>query len=82
MEFKKPMSERLPTERFAECGLDDPKPFEKWEPSPEQIARWSREIREANEVARLDESGPPGAIDEPARLCIADFFVTTGFENQ
>ncbi len=41
---------------FAECELDDAKPFPSWLPSPEQIAAWSARIREEREFERLDES--------------------------
>ena len=40
-----------------ELGIDDPSPFPGWLPSPEQIARWSKQIREENEEARRDENG-------------------------
>ena len=47
----------LPTERFAECSLDDAKPFEGWEPSPQQLERWSLQIRMEREAARLEGMG-------------------------
>ena len=40
---------------FAECELDDPKPFPTWEPSPSQIERWAAEIRVEREAARCDD---------------------------
>ena len=48
-------ADALPVKHFAECGLDDPKPFEGWEPSPAQIAEWAAQIREEREAERIDE---------------------------
>ena len=46
--------DRLPTALFAECELDDPKPSAAWEPSPDQIRRWSEQIRDEREELRRD----------------------------
>ena len=39
----------LPLRHFDESvGLDDPRPFEGWEPSPRQIREWAAIIRSEN----------------------------------
>ncbi len=49
-------ADTLPVNRFDESiTLDDPKPFEGWEPSPRQIAEWSAQIREEREAERIEE---------------------------
>jgi hypothetical protein len=50
-------ADSLPTAHFAECELDDPKPFPSWEPSPSQIERWAAEIREEREALKLEDVG-------------------------
>jgi hypothetical protein len=48
----------LPVQNFAPCELDDPKPFEGWEPSPAQIERWAAEIRAERQDAQKESQGP------------------------
>ena len=49
-------ADALPVKHFDESiGLDDPKPFPTWEPSPSQIERWAAEIRVEREAARCDD---------------------------
>ena len=46
----------MPLKNFDESiGLDDPRPFPSWEPSPRQIAEWAAQIREEREAERIDE---------------------------
>jgi hypothetical protein len=40
---------------FAECELDDPKPFASWEPSPRQIEEWAAIIRDEREALKLED---------------------------
>ncbi len=50
-------ADTLPVNRFDESiTLDDPKPFEGWEPSPAQIAEWSAIIRDEREAEKLESS--------------------------
>ncbi len=51
-----PEADALPVKHFDESiGLDDPKPFPSWEPSPRQIAEWAAQIRAEREAERIDE---------------------------
>jgi hypothetical protein len=55
-------ADALPVKHFAECELDDPKPFPSWEPSPSQIKRWAAEIRVEREDAQKESQGPPRQV--------------------
>lgn len=43
-----------PTAQYAECGIDDPKPFLNWLPSPRQIAEFAAQIRREREELQGD----------------------------
>jgi hypothetical protein len=46
----------LPVHSFDESiGLDDPKPFPSWEPSPAQIEEWSAIIRDEREAMKMED---------------------------
>lgn len=60
MATSKPGNPDSVRKNFAPCELDDPKPSPTWEPSPQQIERWARQIRAEREAERL--VGPPGAL--------------------
>ena len=50
------IADALPVNRFDESiTLDDPRPFEGWEPSPGQIAEWSAIIRDEREAEKLKD---------------------------
>jgi len=46
----------MPLPNFDESvGIDDPRPFEGWEPSPRQIAEWAAIIREEREAEKQED---------------------------
>ena len=49
-------ADSLPMDQFDESiELDDPRPFEGWEPSPAQIERWALQIRDEREAMKLED---------------------------